>query len=93
LRYDAPQSALGEAIRVGDYDIEPGWIVQRGAFRATVLIRGRRPAGPVQEVSYVFAEEFDTDTSALLAAHRFALIASLHPDRHLARADNEFAVQ
>jgi len=47
----------------------------------------------VQEVSYVFAEEFETDTAALLAAQRFALIASLHPDRHLTRAANEFAVQ
>ena len=84
---------MGGAIRVGDYDIEPGWIMQGGAFRGTVLIRGSRAAGPVQEVGYVFAEEFQSEADALQAAQRFALIASLHPERHLARADNEFAVQ
>jgi hypothetical protein len=49
--------------------------------------------GPVSEIGYVFARRSATEDEATRAAERYALIAPLRPERHLAAANIEFAVQ
>jgi hypothetical protein len=85
--------AMERVLTVGDHEIEAGCVVEQGAFRATVVVRARQVVGPVRQVGYVFAEGFASDRAAIEAARRYALIASLRPDRHLAAADVEFALQ
>jgi hypothetical protein len=76
-----------------EYQLEPGNIFDRGAYRATLIVRAKRPTGTVREVAYAFAAAFETSSAAMAAARRYALIASLRPHQHVSVADIEFSVQ
>jgi hypothetical protein len=41
-------------------------------------------SGPVSDIGYVFAEAFQTHDAAMRAAKKYAMLASIHSDRHLA---------
>jgi len=79
--------------RVGDLEIEAGWIIEAGAYRATVMVRAGPNARTVRAVGYIFEEVFSTQEAATKAAEKFALLATLRPFRHLITADNEFSLQ
>jgi hypothetical protein len=49
-------------IKVGDLEVEYGWIADRGAYYATVLIRCLKPIGDVRDIGYVFKARHATQT-------------------------------
>ena len=87
------ECAVPKVIKTDDYEIEAGFIVRDGTFRATVVVRTNVAGGSVSEVGYVFAENFSADRAAINAAQRYATIASLHPERLIAAANSEFTLQ
>ena len=84
---------MANVINARDHEIEFGWIAERGAYRATVLIRARKPLGDVSEVGYVFGTRHATPADAVEEAKEKAEIAAKHPDHHIAGADGRFAAQ
>jgi hypothetical protein len=58
-----------------------------------VTVRRREAAGPVSEVGYVLAEAFPSHDAAIKAAERYAVLASLDPERLIRSAGLEFALQ
>lgn len=73
------------------HEIEASFVMEQGAFRATVMVRPNKAVGQVRAVGYIFEERFATHVEAMHSAQRLALSASMHPDRHLAGADGKFA--
>jgi hypothetical protein len=84
---------MASVIKVQDHEVEFGWIADRGAYRATVLIRSSKPMGDVQQVGYVFVTRHSTQADALEEAREKAEICAKHPDHHIAGADGRFAAQ
>jgi hypothetical protein len=69
-------------IKVGDHEVEFGWIAERGAYYATVLIRCLKPVGDVRDVGYVFKTRHSTQADALEEAEEMAHNCAKHPDHH-----------
>ena len=82
---------MANIIKVGDHEIEHGWIADQGAYRATVLIRALKPMGAVKNVGYVFVTRHATPADALDEANEMAEIVAKHPDHHIAGADGRFS--
>ena len=76
---------------VGDYEIVAGCVIDRGAFRATVMIRATPAKGDVSAVGYIFTRSYATQAEAEEAAEAHAQTVARCPDQHLATADGRFA--
>jgi len=76
--------------KVGDYEIVAGCVIDRGGFRATVMIRATPAKGDVSAVSYIFTRSYTTQTKAEEAAEANAQNVARCPDLHLAFANENF---
>ena len=76
--------------KVGDYEIVAGCVIDRGAFRATVMIRATPAKGGVSAVGYIFTRSYATQAEAEEAAEAHAQDVVRCPDLHIASANEKF---
>jgi len=72
------------------YEIVGGSVIDRGALRATVMIRATPAKGDVSAVGYIFTRSYATQAEAEEAAETHAQNVARCPDLHLAFANENF---
>ena len=65
--------------KVGDYEIVAGCVIDRGAFRAAVMIRVTPAKGDVSAVGYIFTPSYATQAEAEEAAEARAQTVTTCP--------------
>src|SRR5262249_2406020 len=72
------------------YEIVAGCVIDRGALRATVMIRATPAKGDVSAVGYIFSRSYATQAEAEVAAEAHAQNVARCPDLHMDSANGKF---